>query len=52
MPRKAVIMISLTEESIERAKEEIEREILEELSKHPPKIPWMKAVLAVRVTEE
>ena len=39
MPKKAVIVISLVEESAEKANEEIEKEILEELSKHPPMIP-------------
>ncbi len=49
MPKKAVIAISLIEESLERANREIEREIFKELSKHPPKIPWIKTVERVTV---
>ena len=51
MPKKAVIVISLIEESFERIDKEIEREIFDELSKHPLKIPWMKAVVTVTVTK-
>lgn len=47
MTKKAVIVISLVEESIE----EIEKEILEELSKGLPKIPWLKKVEKVTVEE-
>ena len=52
MPKEAVIVVSLVKESLEKADKEIEREIFEELSKHPPKIPWMKAVEKVKVTQE
>jgi len=51
MRKKAVIVVSLVEESAEKANEEIEREIFEELSKGLPKIPWMKKVEKVTVTE-
>ncbi len=49
--KKAIISIRLVEESQERPNEEIEKEIFEELSKPPPKIPWMKAVVRVTVTK-
>jgi len=49
--RKAVIVIDLIEESAETAKEKIEREIFEELSKGYIPIPWQKAVEKVTVTE-
>lgn len=49
MCKKAVIRISLVDESSEKANEEIEREIFEELSEDPAKIPWMKKVEKVTV---
>lgn len=52
MVKKAVIVISLVEESAEVANEEIEKEILNELSKEPTRIPWFKSVGKVTVTEE
>ncbi len=51
MTKKVVIVISLVEESIEKANEEIEKEILEELSKGVPMIPWFKNVEKVTVTD-
>lgn len=51
MLKKAVIVISLVKESTEKANKEIEREIYEELSKLPPKIPWMKSVEKVTVIQ-
>ena len=51
MGKKAVIVVSLVEESAEKLNEEIEKEILEELSKHPPAIPWLKEVKEVRVKD-
>jgi len=51
MGKKAVIVFSLVEESVEKADEEIEKEIFEELSECPAKIPWMKNVEKVTVTE-
>lgn len=51
MGKKAVIVISLVDESAEKANEEIEREILAELSAEP-RIPWFKSVEKVTVTEE
>ena len=49
--KKAVIIISLVEESAETSNREIEKEITQELSKHPPKIPWLKKVEKVTATE-
>jgi len=51
MDKKAIIEISLVEESAEKSSKEIEREIMEELSKYPSLIPWMKQVEKVTVTE-
>ena len=50
MGKKAVIVISLVEESAEKASGEIEKDILDELSEHPPKIPWLKKVEKVTVS--
>lgn len=49
--RKAVIVISLVEESAEVATEHIEGEIFEALSKAYAVIPWLKNVEKVTVTE-
>lgn len=49
--KRAVIVFSLVEESAEVTNEEIEKEILQELSKHPSTIPWLKSVEKVTVTE-
>lgn len=49
--KKAIIVIRLVEESAEKSNEEIEKDILEELSKHPPVIPWLKRVEKVTVSE-
>ena len=50
--KKAVIVISLVEESAEVANEKIEKNILNELSEEPTRIPWLKEVEKVTVTEE
>jgi len=52
MIKKALIVVSLVDESAEVANEEIEKEILNELSKEPTRIPWLKEVEKVTVTEE
>jgi hypothetical protein len=49
--KKAVITISLVKKSREVANEAIEREILEDLSKGVPKIPWLQKVEGVAVME-
>lgn len=51
MGKKAVIVIRLVNESIQKANEEIKREILEELTAKPA-IPWFKSVEKVTVIEE
>jgi len=49
--KKAVIAISLVEESAEKSNREIEEEIMTELSTEPAKIPWLKKVESVKVSE-
>ena len=49
--KKAVIVVSLVKESAEKSNEEVEKEIMEELSKYPLMIPWLKGVEKVTVTE-
>jgi len=51
MVKKAVILIRLVEKTIERANENIEKEIFEELCEGLPKIPWFKEVEKVTVSE-
>jgi len=50
--KKAIIVISLVEESEEEANEEIEREIFEELTTDRPVIPWLESVEKITVLEE
>lgn len=52
MDKKAIIVISLVEESAEKSNEEIKKDILKELSREPGRIPWLKTVEKVTVTEE
>jgi hypothetical protein len=52
LAKKAIILIALVKESEEKENEELEREILAELSRLPYVIPWMKNVLKVEVVEE
>jgi hypothetical protein len=52
LAKKAIIVVALVKESEEKRNVELEREILEELSKAPHVIPWMKKVLKVEVVEE
>ena len=49
--KKAVIVFSLVEENAEKSNEEIEKEIMEELSREPPAIPWLRKVEKVTVKE-
>lgn len=51
MPKRALIKISLVKEANEKTNEEIEKQILECLRRYPPKIPWLKNVEVVTVTE-
>jgi hypothetical protein len=52
MVRKAIIVITLVEESTEKPEEEIKKDIAEELSKEPARIPWLKNVEKVAIVEE
>ena len=49
--KKAVIVINLVEESVEKTNEEIEKEILQELIDDLPIIPWLESVEKVTVIE-
>jgi len=49
--KKAIIEVSLLEESAEKSNREIEKEIMRELSKEPARIPWLKKVEKVTVSE-
>jgi len=51
MVKKAVILVRLVKESVERANEDIEKEIFEELCEGLPKIPWFEKVEKVTVNE-
>ena len=51
MTKKAVMVFLLVEQSVEKTNEEIEKEILEEVSRDPPRIPWLKNVEKVTVTD-
>jgi len=50
--KKVVIVINLVEESVEKANEEIEKEILQELTDDMPIIPWLATVEKVTVIED
>lgn len=52
MTKRAVIVVSLVEESEEETNKELEKQILDGLYKHPPAIPWLKEVEKVTVTDE
>lgn len=51
MPKKVVIVATLVEESEEKSNEELEKEILVELSKGPARIPWVDQIDEVKVME-
>jgi hypothetical protein len=51
MVKKAIIEISLVEESTEKANKEIEKEIFNDLSEGRLVIPWCKKVEKVTLTE-
>lgn len=51
MDKKAVIVVSLVKESEEKSNREIAKEIMKELTKELPRIPWLKKVEKVTVTE-
>jgi hypothetical protein len=50
--KKAMIIISLVEESAGKSNEEILKDITEELSKEPAPIPWLKKVEKVTILKE
>lgn len=52
LTKRAVIVVSLVEESEEETNKELEKQILDGLYKHPPAIPWLKEVEKVTVTDE
>lgn len=52
MVKKAIIVITLVDESEEKSNEELEKEIFEELSKRFTIIPWMKDVKKVSVKQK
>lgn len=51
MAKKAIIVVTLVDESAEVTNEEIEKDILDELSESILTIPWCKRVEKVTVTE-
>jgi len=51
MAKRAIIVVSLVDESAEVASEEIEKEIFDELSEGILRIPWCKRVEKVTVKE-
>jgi len=51
LPKKASITISLLNESEEKTNEELEKEILRELSRITSRIPWCKKIEKVTVTD-
>ena len=51
MNKKATTIISLVKESKEKTNQELEKEIYKALSEMPIKIPWMKKVEKVKVTD-
>ncbi|MCL6578386.1 MAG: hypothetical protein K6T73_03255 [Candidatus Bathyarchaeota archaeon] len=52
MVKKAVIVITLVEESALTRNKQIEQDIINELSNEPAKIPWLKTIEKVIVVEE
>jgi len=51
MTKKAVIVISLVNESQQKSNQQIQKEIETELTTEPSRIPWLKKVEKVTVTE-
>lgn len=50
--KKAVIVVRLVEESLERENSEIEKEIIQELMDDLSVIPWFESIEKVTVTED
>ncbi|MBX5328613.1 MAG: hypothetical protein QHH18_07460 [Candidatus Bathyarchaeota archaeon] len=51
MTKKATIIITLIEESKQKTNQQLEKEIYTALTEGIPKIPWMKEIEKVRVTD-
>ncbi len=51
LAKKAIIIVSLVEESKEKENEELEMEISQEVAKWPANIPWMKELEKVSVID-
>lgn len=51
MTKKATIIITLIEESKQKTNQQIEKEIHTALTEGLPKIPWMKEIEKIRVTD-
>jgi len=49
--KKAIIVVRLVEESLEKDNSEIEKEIIQELINDLPIIPWFESIEKVTVTE-
>lgn len=52
MVKKAVIVVSLVDESEKQSNDKLRREIAAELCRAPSIIPWMKEVEKVDIIEE
>lgn len=52
MVKKAVIVISLVKQSVKMANKDIEREILDALTGEQARIPWLREIEKVTVTEK
>lgn len=52
MGKKAIVVISLIEESNKMSNEKIKREIFEEISRDYSTIPWCKEIVEVKVIRE
>lgn len=50
--KKAVIVVRLVEESLEKDNSEIRKEIIEELMDDLPVIPWFESIEKVTITED
>jgi len=50
--KKAVIIVRLVEESLEKKNSEIEKEIIQELMEDLPVIPWFGSIEKVTITED
>jgi len=51
MAKKAVIVVTLVEESEAKANAALEKEIFDELPRAPSSIPWTKEVEKVEIVE-